>query len=119
TTTSTYYSFYDMVLETLMGTLHPMEIRLYMPPGEKLLRDDTIVHVVGRVYAASSTRVLMDAVSVMAYPGDPSSDEYEDGIPNNKVVVVWGLGAVLNNAETDPDSNTRKFNLGVLDYVRD
>ncbi|KAF8511579.1 hypothetical protein JB92DRAFT_2647304, partial [Gautieria morchelliformis] len=102
----TYYLFYDTVLETLTGTFHPMEIRFYTPLGEKLLCEDTIAHVVGCVYAASSTKVLMDALSVTAYPGDPSSDEYEDGVPNNKVVVIWGLAAVLNNAETDPDSNT-------------
>ncbi|KAF8517111.1 hypothetical protein JB92DRAFT_3307315, partial [Gautieria morchelliformis] len=86
------------------------------PPGEKLLCDNTVAHVVGRMYAASSTKVL-DGVSVTTYPGNPSSDDYEDTIPDNNIVVVWALGAVLHNAETDLDTNLQQFNLGVSDYV--
>ncbi|KAF8479819.1 hypothetical protein JB92DRAFT_2767470 [Gautieria morchelliformis] len=119
TTPPTYYSFYDTVLETLVATLLPMEIHLYTPLGEKLLRNDTIACMVGRVYVALSSKILMDAVSLIPYPGDPSSDDYEEGIPDDKVVVLWALGAVLNNAVMDVDSNTQKFNLGVSDYVWD
>ncbi|KAF8483146.1 hypothetical protein JB92DRAFT_2557381, partial [Gautieria morchelliformis] len=114
-----YYSFYDTVLETLTGSFLPMELHLYMPPGKNLLLDDTVAHIVGHVYAPSSTDVMMDGLSVTPYPGKPSSEDYEVTIPDNKVVAIWVLGAVLNNAETDVETNTRKFNLGVSEYVRD
>ncbi|KAF8502523.1 hypothetical protein JB92DRAFT_2833564 [Gautieria morchelliformis] len=57
------------VLLTLVATLLPMEIHLYTPPGEKLLCDNMIAHVVGHghVYVASSSRILMDAVSLTPY----------------------------------------------------
>ncbi|KAF8488131.1 hypothetical protein JB92DRAFT_1452186 [Gautieria morchelliformis] len=119
TTSPMYYCFYDTVVQALDDALGPMELRLYSPPGERLLPDDTIVRVIGRIFAPPSSPILMDVISLMAYPGDPTSDEYEDGIPDDPSVAIWMVGAVLNNAEVDADPQTRAFNLAVSDYVRD
>ncbi|KAF8518805.1 hypothetical protein JB92DRAFT_2711880, partial [Gautieria morchelliformis] len=96
----------------------PLEMRLYSPPGETLLPDDTVVRIVGRIFAPSGT-ILLDVFSLTAYPGDPASEQYEDAIPNDTSVAVWGVGAVLNNMEYASDSQTCTFNLAVADYVRD
>ncbi|KAF8531357.1 hypothetical protein JB92DRAFT_2825118 [Gautieria morchelliformis] len=90
----------------------------YFPPG-RLLPDDTIVRVVGHIFAPPSGTILLDVFSLTAYPGDPASEQYEDAIPNDTSVAVWGVGAVLNNAEYASDSQTRTFNLAVANYVRD
>ncbi|KAF8527224.1 hypothetical protein JB92DRAFT_2826302 [Gautieria morchelliformis] len=50
-------------------------------------------------------------MSIVPYPGDPASDNYEENIPNDT--------SVANNAEYGADSKTRLFDLAVSDYVQD
>ncbi|KAF8466773.1 hypothetical protein JB92DRAFT_2773819, partial [Gautieria morchelliformis] len=78
--------------------------------------DDTIVRVFGRIFAPPSSKILMDVTSIVPYPGDPASDNYEENIPNDTSVAIWGVGAVVNNAEYGADSKTRLFDLAVSDY---
>ncbi|KAF8512347.1 hypothetical protein JB92DRAFT_2723569, partial [Gautieria morchelliformis] len=81
--------------------------------------DHTDARVVGRIFAPPSSPILMDIISLTAYPGDPTSDDYEIGVPDDSSVAVWTVGAVLDNAKVDADSQTRAFNLAVSDYFRD
>ncbi|KAF8499968.1 hypothetical protein JB92DRAFT_2548892, partial [Gautieria morchelliformis] len=97
----------------------PMEIRHYSPPGDGLVRDDTIVRLMGRIFAPPSSKILMDIMSLTPYPGNPTSDHYEENVPDDMLVAVWAVGAFLNNAEYCDDSKTHTFNLAVSDYVRD
>ncbi|KAF8523189.1 hypothetical protein JB92DRAFT_3264818, partial [Gautieria morchelliformis] len=61
----------------------------------------------------------MDVLSIVPYPGDQKADNYEDNILDDTSVAIWGVGAVINNAEYGANSKTRFFNLAVSDYVRD
>ncbi|KAF8514800.1 hypothetical protein JB92DRAFT_2602360, partial [Gautieria morchelliformis] len=76
----TYYCFYDTIVQGAVDSTVPLEMRLYSPPGETLLPDDTVVCVVGRIFAPPSGTILLDVFSLTAYPGDPASEQYEDAI---------------------------------------
>ncbi|KAF8517131.1 hypothetical protein JB92DRAFT_2658439, partial [Gautieria morchelliformis] len=115
----TYYCFYDTVIQALDSSVVPLELRLYSPPGQDVFPDNTNARVVGCIFAPPSLPILMDVISLTAYPGDLTSDDYEIGVPDDISVAIWMVGAVLNNAEVDTDSQTRAFNLAVSDYVRD
>ncbi|KAF8464820.1 hypothetical protein JB92DRAFT_2774885, partial [Gautieria morchelliformis] len=79
----------------------------------------TVACVVGRIFAPASGNVMMDAFSIIPYPGDASSEEYEDNLPDDTSVTVWAIGAVLNNTMHDADSSTCRFNIAVADYIRE
>ncbi|KAF8488618.1 hypothetical protein JB92DRAFT_3206701 [Gautieria morchelliformis] len=117
TISPTYYWFYESVLPITNDSNVPLQLRVYSPPGDSLLQDDTIVRVFGRIFAPPSSKILMDVTSIVPYPGDPASDNYEENIPNGTSVAIWGVGAVVNNAEYGADSKTRLFDLAVSDYV--
>ncbi|KAF8483028.1 hypothetical protein JB92DRAFT_2763755, partial [Gautieria morchelliformis] len=72
--------------QTLTGPRVPMDIRLYSPPGDGFLVDDTVACVVRRIFAPASGNVMMDAFSIIPYPGDASSEEYDDNLPNDTSV---------------------------------
>ncbi|KAF8497297.1 hypothetical protein JB92DRAFT_2625756, partial [Gautieria morchelliformis] len=116
----TYYCHGNTVLQTTHEDMTiPVDLCVYSPPGECLLPDNTIARIVGHIFAPPSSKVLMDVISIVPYPGDPKADSYEDNIPDDTSVAIWGVGAVINNAEYGADSKTCFFNLAVSDYVRD
>ncbi|KAF8507435.1 hypothetical protein JB92DRAFT_2629127, partial [Gautieria morchelliformis] len=119
TTSPTYYCFYESVLPITNDSTVPLQLHVYSPPGDSLLQDDTIVRVFGCIFAPPSSKILMDMTSIVPYPGDPASYNYEENIPNDTSVAIWGVGAVVNNAEYGADSKTRLFDLAVSDYVQD
>ncbi|KAF8532446.1 hypothetical protein JB92DRAFT_3138414 [Gautieria morchelliformis] len=120
TTSPTYYCHYNTVLQTTHEDMTiPVDIHVYSPPGECLLPDNTIAHIVGRIFGPPSSKVLMDVISIVPYPGDPKADNYEDNIPDDTSVAIWGVGAVISNAEYGADSKMCIFNLAISDYVRD
>ncbi|KAF8498831.1 hypothetical protein JB92DRAFT_2562398, partial [Gautieria morchelliformis] len=120
TASPTYYCHYNTVLQTCHeDVVIPVDLRVYSPPGECLLPDNTVAHVVGRIFAPPSSKILMDVLSIVPYPGDPKADNYEDNILDDTSVAIWGVGAVINNMEYGADSKTHFFNLAVSDYVRD
>ncbi|KAF8527261.1 hypothetical protein JB92DRAFT_2547028, partial [Gautieria morchelliformis] len=92
TTSPTYYCSYETVVQALNGLTVPMELRLYSPPGECVLPDNTDTCVVCRIFAPPSSPVLMDVMSLMAYPGDLASDDYEKGILDDTSVAIWMIG---------------------------
>ncbi|KAF8532290.1 hypothetical protein JB92DRAFT_3104090 [Gautieria morchelliformis] len=106
------------VLPTQAPALTQPIAMLAVPPV-RLLPDDTVVCVVGHIFAPPSGTILLDIVSLSAFLGDPTSEQYEDKIPDDTSVAVWAMGVVLNNAEYASDSQICTFNIAVADYVCD
>ena len=76
-----YYTLYSTALKCSRGAVLPANIRLYSPPNEPLLADQSIVHLVGCFIAPTSSTILIDALYLTTYPGDPTDDEYDTHLP--------------------------------------
>jgi len=84
-----------------------------------MLPDDSVVHVIGRLNAPPNSTIVLDSFVCSVYPGDPSDDGYQDGIPSDLVPLVWVVGGVASKTAIVDASKSRQFDLAVSEYVRD
>jgi hypothetical protein len=95
-------------------------LRLWAPRSAPVLPDNTLAFVVGKVQyvrEADNVRLDIEAVTVVAFPGDPESDHYENGVPDLGGLLMIVLGTTTSSP-TDTAAG-RTFTLTTSDYVRD
>ena len=113
-----YYCFYNTVLQCSSGTTLPAEMRIYSPMNDVAVEDDTVVFAHCRAYLLYS-EILLDASHIFPFPGDPSSREYDENLPDFRSPYVSGLGYVPFRHEVLSDSGSKAFNVVCSEYVRD
>ncbi|EJD36382.1 hypothetical protein AURDEDRAFT_44621, partial [Auricularia subglabra TFB-10046 SS5] len=115
---TTHHMYYETVIQTC-GVDVPAELRYWVPSTEKELADGTIVDVLAKVHAPSNSVMLLDAIQFVPFPGDPSSPEYEDSIPEKPFPTVIVLGNTSGPAETLDDGVSLGYAVQASEYVRD
>lgn len=96
------------------------ELRRYSPPNDAVLADDTIAFVIAKVYVPPANvpgSILLEAIHIAPVPSDPTSDTYEDTVPNFHYPAVFAQGTVLNNHQ-EKQSGLVTFPMNVSDYIR-
>ena len=112
-----YYTFYSTALQCTNTHVIKGDVRVYSPPNEPLLADETAVHIVGRFFAPPSGTILIDTLSLTPFPGNPCDDTYEDLLPNNTTLRITVVGGVSTTARTSSEETSRGFDLHVTEYV--
>jgi hypothetical protein len=113
--------YYDTTITLLDGELQA-ELRIYSPPGDVRLPDNTVVFAVTHAHITAQPLALLEAQTVFPYPGDPSSGTYQDGLPALPATFFIGVGpsrTTANVKELAPDGQSRAFTLDLSNYVRD
>ncbi|KAH9985582.1 hypothetical protein BJV77DRAFT_1162000 [Russula vinacea] len=119
-TGAAFHLFYDTDL--LCGKLKsmPATVRIYSPPGDAPLANDTVAYVNAKCHVPASITVgpiLLDASELTALAGDPSHADYEKGLPDFKSPSVVGLGFVDGPVQGPPNGIVT-FHVRVSEFVR-
>ncbi|KAF8588500.1 hypothetical protein K439DRAFT_1335083 [Ramaria rubella] len=114
-----YYAYYLTSVQFVStNVLADVEIHVFCPQTQKILQDCTVINLIGRLFAPSSGTYLIDAISMVHYPGNPEKDEdYESSLIDDMTMKIWAIGTVLNNAKSWSDGCSRIFNIAVSDYI--
>lgn len=115
----TWHSFYDTALESNEHHFITSEIRVYSPVGDKPFPPLTVANVIGKVAVMPGHTILIEALNLTPYPGDPSSSAYEDHLPTSTTAYVWAIGTVKLTFRVLQDGISRVFDLAVGEFVRD
>ncbi|KAI6096251.1 hypothetical protein EV401DRAFT_1809718, partial [Pisolithus croceorrhizus] len=120
--TATYHCVYETTIQCTSGIVVPAMLRIYSPFNDVALPDDTVAFVSTKVCIPMTTPrdpVLLEGICVMAVPGNPSSDNYECGIPDFPHLMIVGLGSVTSPARTLMDGMSKAFDVVSSNYVWD
>ena len=117
---STWFNFYSTTIRySDDAPALPALIRVYSPPGDLPLDENTIVFMVAKVLVPDKGDVLLDAICMYPLPGDPASSDYEDATPEMVYPYVYGIGTPKGKAETLADGKSKGFSVQVIERVCD
>ncbi|KAI0038340.1 hypothetical protein FA95DRAFT_1567799 [Auriscalpium vulgare] len=115
----TFHRFYDTTISLADGTTLQAQLRIWSPSNDVGHPDNTVVFATVKAHSAAGSPALLDVMSLIPYPGNPSDADYDDPIPVLPSTFV-GIGVVRSQGpETAADGLSRAFLLDVSDYVRD
>lgn len=113
-----YHIYYTTSLQCLNGDSLPGELRVYSPPGDGILSDNTVAFVAAKSAVVPRSNVLLEALYVSPAQGDPDSEGYEDALPDMPIPFISALGHVLGPV-TSVEADYKAVALSVNEYVRD
>lgn len=120
TSQGVYYVHYETIVQCSQSGPISAELRKYSPPGESVLQNDTIAYVVAKAYMPPPNMprtFLLEAIHIAPEPGDPSSDDYEDSVPDFPFPSFFIQGTVSEEHKVD-EGGIVNFPVNVSDYVR-
>ena len=115
-----WHVFYDTCIICSQPPSLPAELRKYSPISDIVYPDDTVAFVVAKAYVPPvnfSKTVLLDAILMIPVPGDPSSIEYDERVPDLCTPLVFGIGTVAAAQDSAPNTPVY-FPTTVSDFVR-
>ena len=118
-TSTAFHLFYDTDLSCGKLKSMPATVRIYSPPGDAPLTNDTVAYVNTKCHVPASINVgpiLLDASELTALTGDPSHADYEKGLPDFKSPSVVGLGFVDSPVQGPPNGIVM-FHVRVSEFV--
>lgn len=92
------------------------ELRLF-PTDSMLYADHTIAFIYGKFYAPPNDKVLIEALRVVPFPGDPSNVTTYINFPPGSFTTIVAYGAI-QGGHTQIGAE-HHFPMNVADYVRD
>jgi hypothetical protein len=116
--TRIWHAHYTSSVQCADGSSLPANIRIYSPMNDIPHADNMIAFVHARAHISNDFTVVMDASEIVACPGNPEDDAYQDTVPDMPNPFVLALGHVSGKASHLPDGS-RSFPISVSEYVRD
>ncbi|KAI0640433.1 hypothetical protein C8Q79DRAFT_921702, partial [Trametes meyenii] len=114
-----FHCYYATAIQCASGDSIPAELRVYSPPNDTPLPDDTIVFLVAKLHLRPNDSALLDAVQLFPVPGNPSSETYQDNVPDMPYPNIYAIGVVQGKHEVLADGKSRGFTLNVSERVHD
>ncbi|KAJ7857980.1 hypothetical protein B0H14DRAFT_2578147 [Mycena olivaceomarginata] len=112
----------------ISNTTIPTDLRGYVTSTTPLLPDGMVSFAVCTAQStaipptadpSASNSLILDALTFYVLPGDPSSDIYNDQLPDQFTSMAYGVGRVSGGPQIlDGDHSSRVVTVGVVDYVR-
>ncbi|KAJ7304703.1 hypothetical protein DFH08DRAFT_945087 [Mycena albidolilacea] len=112
----------------ISNTTIPTDLRGYVTSTTPLLPDGMVSFAVctaqltaipATVDLSANNSLILDALTFYVLPGDPSSDIYNDQLPDQFTSMAYGVGRVSGGPQIlDGDHSSRVVTVGVADYVR-
>ncbi|KAI6124542.1 hypothetical protein EDD16DRAFT_1475158 [Pisolithus croceorrhizus] len=120
--TVTYHCVYETTIQCTSGAIFPASLRVCSPFNDVALPDNTVAFVSAKASVPASVPqepVLLEAFHLAPVPGDPSTDSYEQTVPDFPYPTVIGLGTVSSQPRVLADGTSKVFAALSSDYVRD
>ena len=117
TTVRTNHIQYQTFLQCQSDHHINSELRVFAPARAAVLPNMTVAFVIAKAHVSSGEGSILDAYVVVPFPGDPSSNEYEDAIPDVPNPFVFVIGQVTG---VDTSNPTRPLiNIVTTEYIQD
>lgn len=117
---ATYRFFlYRSTIQCVSGAEIPAEVSIFPEPGQQPLPDNTVAFLLARAYIPDSGDAILDVIHMYPFPGDPTSDHYEDNIPDILHPYAVAVGHVSGNGIVLADGQSKSFPISASQYVRD
>ncbi|KAI5983263.1 hypothetical protein EDC04DRAFT_2592018 [Pisolithus marmoratus] len=119
---ATYHCVYETTIQCTSSVVFPAMLRVYSPFNDVALPDNTVVFVSTKMSIPAGVPrdpILLEGISVVAVPGDPSLDNYEHSVPDFPYPMVVGLGSVTAPTWSLADGTSKAFDVLSSDYVCD
>ena len=95
-----------------------MTVCVYSPAQEDILRDNTIVFVIGALHTPAGNTAMIDANQrLIPFASDPAHDDYEKSVLDQPYLHVVAIGKVTSHTNLADDDTTRSFNIAVSEWV--
>jgi hypothetical protein len=94
-TIKTNYIHYQTALQCTANVSYPAELRVFATSQSTILPGNAVVHVIAKAEINPNTDAFLEATSLIVIPGNPSSDDYEDHIPDEPYPHLFILGQVM------------------------
>jgi hypothetical protein len=119
-TVTTHHCVYQTWISCDTNTFLDAELRVYSPGTNPIVYPDhTIAIIYGKFSAPANQKILIEAIRMIPFPGDPSVAETYLSFPPGSFTTILTYGAI-QGPHTSPDPGTdRHFLMNVSDYVRD
>jgi len=118
TTIWTWHAHYTTTIQCISPPYVPADLCIYSPINDVLHPDDTIAFIVAQLHVPLTGNILLDAICIVPFPGDPLHDSYDNAVPNFQFPMVYGLGIVSSPHETLHNGSTA-FSVALTEYVCD
>ena len=115
-----WHVIYDTCIICAQPPSLPAELQKYSPINDVVYPDDTVAFVVAKAYVPPvniSKTVLLDTILMIPVPGDPSSTEYDERVPDLCTPLVFGIGTVAAAHDSAPNTPVY-FPTTVSEFVR-
>ena len=119
-TQGVYYIHYITSVNCSVSGPISAELRKYSPPNDTVLADNTIAFVIAKVYVPPANvpgNILLEAIHIAPVPGDPTSEAYEDSVPDFRFPAIFAHGCVINEHQEEK-LGVVTFPMVVSDYIR-
>jgi hypothetical protein len=116
--TRIWHAHYATTIQCADGNTIPADLRIYSPMNDVLHADDTVAFIYARAHLPNNSPALLDASHIVACPGDPTDNDYEDSVPDLPHPFVIALGHVTGRASHSANGS-RLFPIATSEYVRD
>lgn len=115
---TTNYISYDSSFTCSNGTSSPILIR-HFSPQHAVLPDNTIIYLIAKAGfpSVASDPIVFHALYFYPIPGDASSEEYENTVPDMLHPVAHVIGHVTAPLSSSADSMPRSFAIHTSSYV--
>ncbi|KAI6046666.1 hypothetical protein EDC04DRAFT_2557549 [Pisolithus marmoratus] len=120
--TTTYHCVYEPTIQCTSSVVFPVMLCVYSPFNDVALPDNTMAFVSMKMSIPPVVPwepILLEGISVIAVPGDPSLDNYKHSVPDFPYPMVVGLGLVTAPTRTLVDGTSKAFDVVSSDYVHD
>ncbi|EDR08646.1 uncharacterized protein LACBIDRAFT_326833 [Laccaria bicolor S238N-H82] len=114
----TWYCYYSTTIQTSTGNILPADLRIYSPINDVVHPDNTIAFVIAKAYIPPNDTTFLDVLHLAICPGDPSSESYEESLPDCPYPWIFGVGHVPSKSETLTDTNTKIFPVSHTEYLQ-
>ncbi|KAF8143484.1 hypothetical protein K438DRAFT_1875824 [Mycena galopus ATCC 62051] len=103
-------------------------LRVFITSNTPMLPDRTVASAVCTAQSnvtaptaesPASNSIFLDALTFVVLPGNPSTDSYNDQLPDEFTSMAYGVGRVSGSPQVLDDGHaSRVITVGVSDYVR-
>jgi hypothetical protein len=117
---SAWHAYYKTAVICQAPPLLPAEVRVYSRAQDVLYLDHTVALIFAKAFVLPANvggEILLDAMHVAAFPGNPMTDNYDESLPDFHWPLVFAGGTVSTRPVELPNQHV-VFTISVVEYVR-
>lgn len=114
---STWFCYYESSITLLNGGTIPAEMRIYSPPDDAPLADNSVVYASARAAFPKDGAAILDVFWLKKF--NISDDSDLDALPDDPPVTAFGIGVVQAKSNAANSAMPKNCTLEVSKRVRE